>query len=60
MLRNKGMVALSYGIAAAVTVAVVVVSVAWGVGDSAPYYAPAALIVLAAGAIHYNSRNRNR
>ncbi|MGW9499008.1 hypothetical protein ACWG5P_32435 [Streptomyces prasinus] len=60
MLSSKGVVALSYGIAAAAIAAMVVVSVAWGVRASVPYYIPTVLIALSAGAIHYNVRKRNR
>lgn len=60
MLSSKAVVALAYGIAAAAIAAMVVVSVAWGVQASIPYYIPATLIALSAGAIHFNARKRNR
>jgi hypothetical protein len=60
MLRSKVTVTLAYAIAAAAIAAMVVVSVAWGVRTTVPYYVPAVLIVLSAGAIHYNTRKRDR
>ncbi|MBT2379607.1 hypothetical protein AMK21_18635 [Streptomyces sp. CB00316] len=60
MLKGKAVVMLAYAIAAAAIAAMVVVSVAWGVQASVPYYVPAALIALSAGAIHYNTRKRDR
>lgn len=59
MLNSKAVVILAYVIAAVAIAAMVVVSVAWGVQASVPYYVPAVLIALSAGAIHYNTRKRD-
>ena len=53
MLSPRAVVVAAYCIAAVAIGAVVAVSIAWGVRDSARYYLPAALILLAAGVIHY-------
>ncbi|MFJ8112456.1 hypothetical protein [Streptomyces sp. NPDC096132] len=58
-MSSKVVVTLAYGIAAVVAMTVVALSFTWGIRDVARYYIPAALIVLAAGAIHYRMRGGN-
>ncbi|MGW3413118.1 hypothetical protein [Streptomyces sp. NPDC000888] len=58
MLSSRTVVVLAYCLAACAAGMVVAWLFTVGVRESARYYVPALLIVLAAGLIHYRSRSR--